>query len=143
VPDAHPALVPRELFDRVQARLALNRRQTRATAGGYPLSGLIRCAHCGATYIGGGGALSRKNPADRDRYRFYKDSGDCRTAGYLGTLLKRLIEPQVVAAVAEVVVHPHVQRLIAPEFDRALNLTGEAAEQQRGALEPERARLTV
>ena len=139
--DAHLAIVTRDLFDRVQARLAMNQRQTRATAGGYPLSGLIRCAHCDAGYIGGGGPKNRRDPSDPDRYRFYKDSGNCNTAGYLGTLQKRLVEPQVIAAVSDVVAHPKVQRMIAQEVDRALNVTGEAAKEQRGELETERARL--
>jgi hypothetical protein len=142
-PDAHPALVSRDLFKGAQARLALNHRQTRATAGGYPLSGLIRCAHCGAGYTGGGGPKNRRNPADPDRYRFYRDSGFCATGGYLGTLQKRLVEPEVIRAVAEVVAAPRVQELIGEEFERVLMAEGAAATDRRRELETERGRLVA
>ena len=72
-PDAHPALVARDLFFAVQHRLASNLRATRATAGGYPLSGLLNCAQCGKPYTGKGGSRGPEN--DPDRYRFYADSG--------------------------------------------------------------------
>src|SRR5207244_2889865 len=36
-PDAHRAIITRVLWDRVQARLTLNRKETRPTNGGYPL----------------------------------------------------------------------------------------------------------
>ena len=54
--DAHPALVDRETFARVQAKLL--DRKGRTTAGkrkngdGYVLSGLVFCAHCGQKMYG-------------------------------------------------------------------------------------------
>jgi DNA invertase Pin-like site-specific DNA recombinase len=56
--DAHPALVSRALFDRVQERLAANRRAF--TKGqkqhrrhiAWPLSGLLYCGHCGGRMWG-------------------------------------------------------------------------------------------
>ncbi len=66
--DAHPPLVSRELFAKVARRLEGNRRQ-RVRAGGYLLTGMLTCAHCGDTFIGGGGP--KGPPEDVNRYRFY------------------------------------------------------------------------
>jgi hypothetical protein len=143
--DAHPPIVDRELFARVQTQIARNARELRATAGGYPLSGLIRCAQCGSTYIGGGGA---HGPAgDVDRYRFYRDKGGDGArptcAKPLGTLQKRWVEPLVIDAIAAVVEHPAVSVIIAEELDRALGATVEGQAEQRAHLERERTTLTA
>jgi DNA invertase Pin-like site-specific DNA recombinase len=145
--DAHPALIARDLFDRVQARLAENRKARRWTGGGYPLSGLIRCAHCGHSYIGGGGNRNTRDPSDPDRYRFYKDSGGpferevC--PGRLGTVSKRWVEPAVIDAIAEVVSQPGMQQLIASEVDRALETAEEGDAGMRQGLTHDRDRLTA
>ena len=150
--DAHPALVPQPLFDRVQATLARNLRQTRATAGGYPLSGLLRCSGCGRPYIGGGGSVGPEG--DRDRYRFYKcvgsDKREDRCPGPVKTIGKRLVEPLVIEAVAAVVRDPAVQQRIATELRRQVAGMGATAgterqhlDAERRALEAERERLVA
>jgi len=143
--DAHPALVSRDMFAAVQERLVGNKRQTRATAGGYPLSGLLRCAQCGESYTGGGGPQGP--PDDPDRYRFYKDRGGVGRApvcsGPLGTLQKRWIEPRIIATVADVVSRPDVRRLIAEECDRQLSDLRSVHTGGRAALERERKRLNT
>jgi DNA invertase Pin-like site-specific DNA recombinase len=53
VEGTHEALVSRELFDRVQGRLRGNKNgQDRSRRGGYVLSGLLQCGHCGRTLYG-------------------------------------------------------------------------------------------
>lgn len=50
IEDAHPAIVTRETFDRVQARIAGNQHATPTpgdTALRNPLAGLVRCSICG------------------------------------------------------------------------------------------------
>jgi site-specific DNA recombinase len=144
-PDAHPAIVDRDLFHRVQTQIARNARELRSTGGGYPLSGLIRCAQCGSPYIGGGGVLGPEN--DRDRYRFYKCRGGdgarhtCERP--LGTLQKRWVEPIVIDEIAKVVEHPAVEAIIAEELDRALGATTEGQAEQRAGLERERTTLAT
>lgn len=140
-PDAHEPLITPELFQRVQQRLAENKKRTRATRGGYPLSGIIRCAQCDSHYIGGGG---RRGPDDDpDRYRFYKCSGGASDppvcAGPLGTLRKRWVEPLVIGKVAELVSSPAVQQLIAQEVDRVLRVLHASSDQERERLEREKA----
>jgi DNA invertase Pin-like site-specific DNA recombinase len=154
-PNAHPPLVTPELFAAVARRMGANQKQTSATAGGYPLSGLIHCVHCGEPYTGGGG---RRGPAgDPDRYRFYKDRGGTKwydgrlaaiCAGPMGTLPKRWVERQVVDAVARVVEEPAVQAEVAHALDRLLASTRDdardheqAARARRRALEQSRDRL--
>ena len=52
VPNTHEAIVEQEIFDRVQEELAL-RSYRRTGGGGHLLTGLARCADCGApmTYV--------------------------------------------------------------------------------------------
>ena len=143
-PDAHPALVSRELFATVASRLGVNKKKRRtAVAGGYPLSGLLTCAQCGRPYVGGGGGVNRKNPDDRDRYRFYKCSGSLadECAGRIGTLIKRFIEPAVIDVIADAVANPRLRRAIAAEIDRVTAGTSTAQSGVRSALERERGEL--
>ncbi len=143
VRDAHDSLISRALFARVQERLKLNKKQTSATRGGYPLSGLIRCSQCGEPYTGAGGP--RGPPGDPDRYRFYRDRGGVepnpRCQGFLGTLQKRFVEPMVVKAIGEVVSHPVVQELIEREFNRALGNLAARRDDIRQTLQKEYKRL--
>jgi DNA invertase Pin-like site-specific DNA recombinase len=134
--DAHEPLVTQELFDRVRDRLALNRRQTRAAAGAYPLSGLIRCTHCGKHYAGGGGP---RGPADDpERYRIYRCTGshdDNRVCpGRIGTIQKRVIEPIVIGLVSEIVSAPEVQLMIREEIEAYLAARHGSSDEEKAAL---------
>ena len=144
VNDAHPALVLKSLWDAVQDRLAMNKRQTTATVGGYLLSGLITCTQCGSPFTGGGGP---KGPADDpDRYRFYRCSGTVKREPVCGAptchLIKRHIEPAVIDAVADVVLNPVVSELIAEEIDRVVDSTTDELTARRRTLQAQRDKLT-
>jgi site-specific DNA recombinase len=54
VADAHPPIVTREAFNRVQALLPARKRASTPIAGGgpYVLSGLLRCGDCGYGMVG-------------------------------------------------------------------------------------------
>jgi site-specific DNA recombinase len=143
---AHPPLVPQEIFDRVQERLLANKRRTRAvTTGGYPLSGLIRCTHCGMPYIGGGGMRNPDPAGDPDRFRFYKCSGSANERGVCpgptGTVTRRIIEPIVIEAVSAVVTDPQVQGVIAQEIDRYLAELHGGSEAEVATLAAEKKKL--
>ena len=141
--DAHPALVSRELFDHVEERLATNKKQTRATAGGYPLSGMIRCAQCGSAFVGGGGRVNPDPDGDPDWFRFYKDSGAGKEVcpGKMATLLKRWVEPTIVREIGKMVAHPTVQQMIAHEFDRLLAQANDPPDAEEQRLREERTRI--
>lgn len=134
--DAHEPLVTQELFGRVQERLALNKRRTRAASGAYPLSGLIRCTYCGRHYAGGGGPRGPEH--DPDRYRFYKCSGshdDNRICpGRIGTIQKRVIEPIVIGLVSDIVSAPEVQAMIREEVEAYLSSCHGSAAEEKAAL---------
>jgi hypothetical protein len=53
VPNAHPALIGRETFEKVQGRLAGNRARTTPAVGGgeFLLSSMMVCGHCGARMV--------------------------------------------------------------------------------------------
>jgi DNA invertase Pin-like site-specific DNA recombinase len=143
VPDAHPAIISRELFHAARARLDNNKVERRMTVGGYPLSGLVHCAQCGQPFMGGGG---RRGPADDpDRFRFYRDRGGVSDRpgvapachGPVATLRKRWLEAVVVRKIAEVVSNPKVQQIIGEEIDRALDEAQGGHAERRVVLEAE------
>lgn len=142
--DAHPRLVDKNLWHKAQARLATNKKQTRATKGGYPLSGLLTCAQCGSLYRGGGGP--KGPPEDVDRYRFYRCSGAVKRepicGGRIGTLQKRFIEPAVIDVVAKVVSNPVVYRMIQEEVDRLVDAAADTHRELRQALQSEREKFS-
>ncbi len=119
--DAHPPMVPRELFDRVQRRLAQRQVQTTAPDNAYALSGLVTCSGCGEPYVGGGGGRNRRDPSKRRR--FYKDRGGNepkKCVGKIGTISRHILEDAVVSVIANEVERPEVQAVIAEELDRLI-----------------------
>lgn len=148
VENAHPPLVTEELFARVQRRLGQNRRELRRTAGGYALSGLLRCAACEEPYVGAGGP--KGPPDDPDRYRFYRCRGQrdgsrevWTCTGPSGILPRRLIEPEVVEVVGQVVRDPGVTRAITDALDAALSHGRQHAGEVRADVERKRRSLTA
>ena len=147
--NAHPPLVSRELFDCIQRRLAAQSKHTAAPEKAYALSGIVKCAHCGEPYVGGGGGRDPRNP--KTVRRFYKDRGGnepskCTTP--LGTISRHILEHAVVSAIGEEVARPQTQAIIAEELDRLIgeseaNLrTGaKETEAERRRLEKKRATL--
>lgn len=154
---AHPALITRDLFDQVQRRFVANRGMTRLSAGGYPLSGLLTCAHCGGALIGGGGP--KGPPGDPNRYRFYrhaflanqkpfKAQPEINCPALMATVQKRIVEPAVIGALAGMIGSATVRRALERACDRALaRLAGQPAtrgkelDRRRAKLLAERERL--
>jgi DNA invertase Pin-like site-specific DNA recombinase len=62
VPDTHPALVDRDTWARVQAKLDGNKKRTTPQAGGgdWLLSKLMVCSHCGHYMVGVKGAKEKR-----------------------------------------------------------------------------------
>jgi DNA invertase Pin-like site-specific DNA recombinase len=143
VKDAHAAIVSRELAETVRLRFVSNKRQTTATQGGYPLSGVIRCKQCGNHFAGGGG---KRGPADDvDRYRFYRDTGNGKREPECGppmvTLRKRWIENVVIDVIAEFVAKPETQETIRTEMSRILREAKSDNRGRRTQLEKDREQL--
>ncbi len=67
-----PAIIEKELFDRVQDKLVLNKKRagSKKTKMKYALSGKLYCGHCGAGMIGESGTSRNKGT----KYYYYKCS---------------------------------------------------------------------
>jgi DNA invertase Pin-like site-specific DNA recombinase len=139
--DAHPPLVSRQLYQRVQDRLRANKVTLRHSRVDYLLSGLIHCAQCGEPYIGAGGPIGPEG--DEDRYRFYRDRGFDRGVCLkpLGTMQRRQVEPLVIDTVTSVVGHPSWLDKISREFERLLDRAMAHQSDGRTDVTVERARL--
>ena len=113
VPDAHPAIVSRDLFDTVQRIMGQHKTLTRASSGEYMLTGLLRCS-CGHAYHGGGG--SRGPASDPGRWLFYRCAGADRQIGTCTPPLvcanKRWIEGVVIETLSDIITHPATIELI-------------------------------
>jgi site-specific DNA recombinase len=71
IPNAFPALVSKEVFDRVQAKMDIMRRHCERGRNHakevYLLSGLIYCGKCGGAFIG-----QRGRGLNKKRYAYYE-----------------------------------------------------------------------
>lgn len=121
--DAHVALVPRELWEAAQLRMAENRKLGRGSATTYLLSGLLVCPYCSRHYAGGGGGRSYDKRQVRERRRFYKDTGGIEGVcpGRIGTVTRHIIEDAVIDTMARTIRSAPVRRLIELDIDRALS----------------------
>jgi len=84
VRDAHPALIPRSLFEEAQRKRAVRRERSgchnyrggRGATSSYLLSGLIRCQRCGHNWHGYATRKGRKrNDGSQVKTRYYACSG--------------------------------------------------------------------
>lgn len=68
-----PALVPVDLFERVQELLAINIKVSQKYS--YVFSGLLRCAHCGQAFSGAMRKIKKRNGDGYYKYPFYRCHG--------------------------------------------------------------------
>ncbi len=135
VEQCHPALIDRRTFDAAARRLAdrAKPRKWSASDAPYFLSGLMTCASCGGSVVGGGG--TRPGAEDPNALRHYR----CRNAqGEHATCVKpmltvnqRWIEGEVIGRVAA-----HVRTLVTSGeleklLDRRLRASTAKGEQAR------------
>jgi site-specific DNA recombinase len=87
VEDAHPALVDRATFARVQQKFADRKKRTKVRKGGggsrYLLTGIVRCGHCGAKMYGTRGTRTKNGTTYAyDKYicstYHVKGKGECQ-----------------------------------------------------------------
>jgi DNA invertase Pin-like site-specific DNA recombinase len=137
--DAHPAIVPAELWARAQARLERNATLGPGVRSHYLVSGILRCVHCGETYAGGGGGRSRTKDPTRSHRRFYRDSGGVAGVcpGRIGTVMRHLVDDRVLEVVSETIAKPRVRTRIERAIDDALatagGIVGDSEASLRGA----------
>jgi DNA invertase Pin-like site-specific DNA recombinase len=139
VEQAHEAIIDRELWERVQAKLHDNRGKTTPNArrGDWLLSGLVVCGHCGHRMRGD----VRGRPGQRRR-RIYRcatsveyGSGACHTHGIdaetlgrcvLGKLQDALLKPATLAQL-----RAELQRQAETPWQQDLNVARQLREQLR------------
>lgn len=68
-----PALIPVDLFERVQELLAINIKVSQKYS--YVFSGLLRCAHCGQAFSGAMRKIKKRNGDGYYKYPFYRCHG--------------------------------------------------------------------
>ena len=112
-----PAIVPRALFDRAQARLNDPQRRNRTRPSmEYPLRGRLRCRACGAPMVG--------QSLQRGRYRYYR----CRRS-YAGPRDDRCSSKYVRKEALEASVRESLRDVLA-EPDRVIAEVRRASEQR-------------
>jgi len=130
VEGAHGPLVPTELFEAVQPKLkqrcADPAAHPRAVAGGYLLTGMVRCAACGAHYCGF--STGRKGTKRYYGCTTYRGKGK---AIYPAPLLEKpAVEELVLSAVRDRVLNEHNVRELTRLTNERLSAEAPAA---RGA----------
>ncbi len=135
VADVFPALVDRETFATVQRILERNRKATSPVRYGYPLSGLLTCATCGATFVGGGkvAGFAGDDPRSKMFYRESTGKGH-RCSERAINFLRREVEPKVIAAIAGVISQQDFALALREEWARALDESSGAHEERQRSL---------
>lgn len=135
IDDAIPAIVDKETFDRVQERLETNRSRCRSRAASrrvYLLSGLIRCAVCGAGYIS---HLSRSKGNEytyyvcSNRYGKKKKPDSCKSIPVRGEDLEKFVLESVKQYLCSETDFESLAQQIADRFNAAsVDVSGEKKE---------------
>jgi site-specific DNA recombinase len=122
VPDAFPAIVSRELWERVQARMDKRRHSPGERARGkakevYLLSGLIFCGQCGSAFVGN----RNVGKTAKKRYAYYKcglkdRSKECTAK----TIRKEVVEQIVIDDIKQSIFSPKAKAGLRRKFERYL-----------------------
>lgn len=138
--DAHPAIVSREIFAAVDRRLRENAGRRKGARNEYLLSGIVVCAVCGHTFVGGGGMNRARDP--KGAYRFYKDSGGHSDGsvcyGSFASVGRHILDRAVIDTIASEVEQPTVQGAIRQAIDDVLTETQATGQDSRARLEKRR-----
>jgi len=122
VPDAFPAIVPRELWGRVQIKMDKRKQSLGERARGkakevYLLSGLIFCGQCGSAFVGN----RNVGKTAKKRYAYYKcglkdRSKECKAK----TIRKEIVEQIVIDDIKQNILSPRAKAELRKKFERYL-----------------------
>mgnify|MGYP000904625441 CR=1 FL=1 len=120
--DAFPAIVSRELWERVQAKMDKRKQSPGERARGkakevYLLSGLIYCGQCGSAFVGN----RNMGKTQKKRYAYYKcglkdRSKECRAK----TIRKEVVEQIVIDDIKQSIFSPKAKAGLRKKFERYL-----------------------
>lgn len=142
VADAHPAIVDRELFARVQRRLTANAERPRAVTSEYLLTGIVTCGVCGAPLVGGGVQVNGSGKRAGRRYRCREVTVKSRVReshGPGGHVRQRLLDDAVLGALTDIFTSPRLQAKIRARLEALVRTPPDDDTRQR--LTAERAQL--
>ena len=131
VPNAFPAIVPRELWERVQEKMNKRRKSPGERASGkakepYLLAGLISCGKCGAALVGNRGLGMTKK-----RYAYYECNKRDRTKECnLKRIRKDAVEQMVLEEIRREIFTPEARRRLKDHFEAYLKERPKEIEEQ-------------
>jgi site-specific DNA recombinase len=115
IKDNHPALVDEATFEKAQAKLASRRMEKRRpSAKNYPLSGVLRCGHCGGPMTG---SANRNNAQQMVRY--YTCAKSVHGVCAFHRMNADSIERQMSEIVQDVLLGPSVEAALRQELTAA------------------------
>jgi DNA invertase Pin-like site-specific DNA recombinase len=120
VENTHPPLIDRELFERVQAKLASRQTRTTPTAGGgdWLLSGLLVCGHCGYRMQGSTQTMAKRPGWSQRRYRCNAYMLYGKAACHCHALLEAALVRCVLGKVQEALLNPATLEKLREELKR-------------------------
>jgi site-specific DNA recombinase len=132
VPDAFPAIVSRELWERVQAKMDKRKRSHGERARGkakevYLLTGLIYCGKCGSAFIGN----RNVGKTEKKRYAYYKcglkdRSKECKAK----TIRKEVVEQIVIDDIKQNIFSPKAKASLRKKFENYLQARPKSIEKR-------------
>jgi site-specific DNA recombinase len=142
VPDAHPAIVSVEMFDRANRALEVGYKTpgSRGPAGQYPLSTVVVCGHCGRGMIGR--TLKwKRNPGKGHRQYFCADA----TPGFNKCpqgpgISADAIEGLILRLIGERILREERRELLASEMQKLIR-SGEEPSVEMGQLQALRLKI--
>jgi site-specific DNA recombinase len=132
VPNAFPAIVPRELWERVQVKMDKRKRSPGERARGkakevYLLTGLIYCGKCGSAFIGN----RNVGKTEKKRYAYYKcglkdRSKECKAK----TIRKEVVEQIVIDDIKQNIFSPKAKASLRKKFENYLQARPKSIEKR-------------
>jgi hypothetical protein len=142
VPDAHPAIVSVEMFDRANRALEVGYKApgSRGPAGQYPLSTVVVCGHCGRGMIGRT-LNGKRNPGKGHRQYYCAD----RTPGFNKCpqgpgISADAIEGLILRLIGDCILREERRELLASEMQKLIR-SGEEPSVEMGQLQALRLKI--
>lgn len=132
VPNAFPAIISRELWERVQVKMDKRKRSPGERARGkakevYLLTGLIYCGKCGSAFIGN----RNVGKTEKKRYAYYKcglkdRSKECKAK----TIRKEVVEQIVIDDIKQNIFSPKAKASLRKKFENYLQARPKSIEKR-------------
>lgn len=145
--DRFPALIERKIWEKVQKKIAKRSTGGAVRTGGYLLSGVLYCGHCGAKLGGYVQKRKHRDPLKPDYvYRWYSCPRYAETSGHAcngahNAVDADALERFVVEAIRDAVLQPELIERLKAEIRRQLKTRSHAPAADAGRLKQQLAEL--